>query len=666
MKTYNKINLTMIKNKKIQMLSLIFCLVTINLTAQLNLIPYPNSVELNDGVFKFKKLSVQCDAGLENELKSLQESMNDLGVDVVESNDPNVELLLDGSLSDELGAEGYKLDIDKNTVRIVAAESAGVFYGVQTLEQLVTLPTRGKAFFPCLTIQDAPAFKWRAFMMDESRHFKGKEVVFGMLDQMSKLKMNIFHWHLTDDQGWRIEIKKYPLLTEVGGTRKDTQMFGVYSPQRTGEVHSGFYTQDEIREVIAYAATKNITIIPEIEMPGHASAAIAAYPWLGTLEEPIDVPVTFGILPNIYNVSNERVYNFIEDVLQEVIDLFPSKIVHIGGDEVKFGQWEDNVDVKKYMEENDLKTYQDVQISFTNNISQFVESNGFRMMGWNDILGENIHQWKDSVDTHENKEKLATSAIIHFWKGNRELMVSALEKGHDVVNSQHSYTYLDYSLNSVPVGKAYKFNPIPEDIDPSLESHVIGLGCQMWSEWIPTVENMYGQVFPRLAAYAEVGWTSQENKDFKRFQTSLETVKNNWEQTPYFKPKSKNPDYVDLTFLVDMNGSSYFKDVEGGREMLTLSGTFTNPLLGTNEHWHAGSVALTDYDYDGIYTGTKSVPKNSSLLFILLKSPHGSWDGHTKILVESTCENINSEKNYMVEIGEADLEIKFKAGQCLE
>ena len=659
-----KLIMTFLK-KKILMLSCLLCLLSIQVSAQLNLIPYPNNVKMHDATLELKNLKVSYDTGLKNEFETLQKLMSSLNINVEESKAANIELLLVENKLKDLGNEGYNLEINTNKIEISAAKPAGIFYGLQTLMQLQTITKKGELLLPCVSIEDNPAFKWRAFMLDESRHFKGKQVVFDMLDQMAKLKMNIFHWHLTDDQGWRIEIKKYPLLTEVGSIRNNTQINGVKSDKRTGEPHSGFYTQEEIKEVIAYAQTKHITIIPEIEMPGHASAAIAAYPWLSTLDEPIEVPATFGILPNIYNVTNDRVYTFIEDVLQEVIDLFPSKIVHIGGDEVKFGQWKNNKDISDYMAKNNLNTFSDVQISFTNKVSNFIESKGYRMMGWNDILGENLHEWREGEEKEENNQKLAESAIVHFWKGSRKLMLSAINKGHEVVNSTHSYTYLDYDFNSIPLDKAYGFNPIPEGIDTTLEKNVIGLGCQMWSEWIPKVSDLYRQVFPRIAAYAEVGWTKNENKNFMRFQKNLDIVKANWENSPYFIQGSSNPNYVDVVFNVNMNDSPYFKDIQGGREFLTLAGTFTNSHSGAKEHWHANGVTLTDYDYDGIYTGRRLLPKNSAVQFILLKSPEGSWDNHIKIPADNSCENLSSDKNYKVEIKEDNLKLDFTAGKCL-
>lgn len=527
--------LNKISNKII--VALLYVAINQSIMAQVSLIPYPNSLEEFNDSLVVKDIKVKYDKALENEFCELRDFMQESGVEVVSVKKKyNINLKLNEESCLSCGEEGYILEVNKKNITITSNKPAGVFYGIQTLKQLVNISSQSKVTFPSVKIKDNPKFKWRAFMLDESRHFKGKNVVFNLLDQMALLKMNVFHWHLTDDQGWRIEIKKYPLLTKIGGYRKDTQINSVKSTKSTGKPHSGFYTQEDIKEVIAYAKTKHITIIPEIEMPGHASAAIAAYPWLGVNNKRIDVPSNFGVLKNIFNVSDPKTIMFLKDVLQEVIDLFPSKIVHIGGDEVKFDQWKESGQMTSWMKEHKISSYPDVQIAFTNKMSKFIESKNHRMMGWNDVLGEKLHHYNDDFEI-EKTQKLAKSTIIHFWKGSRDLMISALKKGHEVVNSQHNFTYLDYDYNSIPIEKAYSFSPIPEGIDESLKSQVLGLGCQMWSEWIPEIKDLYRQVFPRIAAYAEVGWTNPENKSIRRFLNSLEKVKQNWEDTPYYKNK---------------------------------------------------------------------------------------------------------------------------------
>ncbi|MET2985594.1 beta-N-acetylhexosaminidase [Aureibaculum conchae] len=427
--------------------------------------------------------------------------------------------------------DAYKLNVGKQGIDIISATEQGLFYGLQTLRQLIS--SDGKVQY--VKIDDTPRFGWRAFMLDEGRYFQGKAQVLKLLDEMARLKMNVFHWHLVDDQGWRIEIKKYPKLTQVGSKRPSTQVGPLKwnSPIQSGESHAGFYTQEDIKEIVKYAQKRHITIVPEIEMPGHSSAAIAAYPWLGTSGKDIDVPIWFGVSKDVYNVADPRVYNFLTDVLDEVITLFPSKVIHIGGDEAKYDHWQKSDFVKNYMKENNLKTFADLQVVFTNRISNYLESKGRRMMGWNEILGHNVHDYQSDKDTGAEKE-LSKSSVIHFWRGDIKLMTSAAENGYDIVNSLHSETYLDYDYKNIPLKKAYNFNPIPQGLDQKYHNRIKGLGCQMWGEWIPKSGYMDFMTFPRIAAYAEVGWTQEDNKDYEAFKLALQPILKEWEQKSIF------------------------------------------------------------------------------------------------------------------------------------
>lgn len=449
-------------------------------------------------------------------------SSTNLGADVI-------RFVLDSSFKDKKNGS-YRLDAGQKGITIVSATSQGLFYGFQTLRQLIANNEASRAI-PYLVINDAPRFAWRAFMLDEGRYFQGKDQVFKLLDEMARLKMNVFHWHLVDDQGWRIEIKKYPLLTEIGSTRPSTQVGPLKwdSPIQSGEKHEGFYTQSEILEIVNYAAKLHINIVPEIEMPGHSSAAIAAYPWLGSSGKAIDVPTVFGVGKDVYNVTDPKVYTFLTDVLDEVIALFPSKIIHIGGDEVKYDHWKNSESIQKYMQDNGLKSPADLQVFFTNRISQYIEKKGRRMMGWNEIMGHNLHEYQADEDT-EVKEKLSQTSVIHFWKGDIELIKTAAKGGFDIVNSLHSNTYLDYSYKSISLEKAYNFDPIPTDLSKNYHKYIMGTGCQMWGEWIPSSGYMDFQVFPRIAAYAEVGWTPVKQKDFDGFLKVLPVLMNVWKK----------------------------------------------------------------------------------------------------------------------------------------
>lgn len=485
-------------------------------------IPYPNKLVKADSLFEFKSaLTLTLPKAFKSELGVMTSIFADeYSTKVVFT--PNGKLSF--KQNKQLGDEAYKLTVSSDKIEVEASTTTGCFWAVQTIRQLMKLTGRGSYTVAGCQIEDRPAYKWRAFMLDEVRNFKGKEIVKGLLDQMALLKLNIFHWHLTDDQGWRIEIKKYPLLTEVGAWRDSTQLFQTkkYDPY----AHGGFYSQEDVKEIVAYAAKLHITIVPEIEMPGHASAAIAAYPWLGANGEKIKVPNNFGDGRNDYafNVADEKVYYFIEDVLKEVMTLFPGKVIHIGGDEVNYEAWGKSEAVNALMKKEGFKTYSDVQMYFTNRVSNFIGKKGRRMMGWNEIMGNvNVAKQEEFATT-----SLAKSSIIHFWKGDPKLLNDAIEKGYDVVNSDYTYTYLIYTYEDISLEKAYSFNPTPKGINVEQAKHILGMGCQMWGERIPKVTEMYRQVYPRIAAYAEDGWTDDSNKNFGRFKQALEKLKHYW------------------------------------------------------------------------------------------------------------------------------------------
>ncbi|WP_244156240.1 beta-N-acetylhexosaminidase [Maribacter ulvicola] len=424
----------------------------------------------------------------------------------------------------------YSLNVDKKGARIFAGSEQGLFYGLQTLRQSIK-KIEGKWVLDYMEIEDAPRFGWRAYMLDEGRYFQGKKQVLKLLDEMARLKMNIFHWHLVDDQGWRIEIKKYPLLTSIGSKRLSTQVGPRkwQSPIQSGVPHEGYYTHEDIREIVSYAEARFITVVPEIEMPGHASAAIAAYPWLGSTGEQISVPINFGVSEDIFNVANPKVFNFLTDVLDEVMSLFLSKIIHIGGDEAKYDHWETSEDIKRYMKENELKTFADVQVDFTNKISRYIEGKGRKMMGWNEILGQNVHDYQSEKDNGA-EEQLSKTSVVHFWKGDIKLMEQAAAEGYEIVNSLHTETYLDYAYRDISLKRAYDFDPIPKSLDKQYHNQIIGLGCQMWGEWIPTSGYMDFMTFPRIAAYAEVGWTNVNRRDFEGFLASLSPLYDIWKE----------------------------------------------------------------------------------------------------------------------------------------
>lgn len=533
--------------------SIVLVFLSVQVFAQdISIIPRPNKIVINKGEFAMSSAkAVRYSEGLAFEAGHLQMVLKEkTGLDIPlqagKAGKQGISLSIDGSLTKKLGREGYILNATNSGVEISAATATGVFYGIQSLLQGVQKGPNGFVL-PSMIIEDKPRFSWRAFMLDEARHFKGKEEVKLLLDEMARLRMNTFHWHLTDDQGWRIEIMKYPLLTKIGSTRKSTQVGEKKwaSNKQSGEPHSGFYTQDEIKEIVAYAAERHINVVPEIEMPGHATAAVASYPWLGVSNKKIEVPASLGRSTHIYDVTSPKVNEFIRDVLQEVFALFPSKIIHIGGDEVAYDAWMESAHVNDYMKKNGIKTYADLQVNFTNNISKYIEQNGRQMMGWNEIMGINIHHdFEEKKDDENAQTALAKDVVVQFWKGDVKLITDAAMAGYRLVNSHSSHTYLDYPYTNISLQKAYSFDPIPADLKPEYHKQIIGTGCQMWSEWIPTRGEMHYQVFPRIAAFAETGWTNPESKNYQHFRTSLLPLLKDWEARGiYFAPlKDADPE----------------------------------------------------------------------------------------------------------------------------
>jgi hexosaminidase len=489
------------------------------------MIPYPNQIQMQ-GAFIDLSEGIKI-TGNSKYQKYLVNNLKDRSIQ------------LDGSISLNLikdknvkGIEEYIIKCQGNTIEIKSSTDAGEFYGIQTFLQLIN-----NKQLPEIFIKDKPRFKWRSYLLDEARHFQGKKVVKNILDEMARLKMNVFHWHLTDDQGWRIEIKKYPLLTKIGSKRDSTEVKRHPKRKYDGKPHSGFYTQEEIKEIVEYASFRNINIMPEIGMPGHASAAIAAYPYLGTNKKKIKVPCKFGVGADVYDPSSPKTRKFIEDVLIEVANLFPFNTIHIGGDEVRYDHWRNSKEVNKYKNKHALPTFSDIQVKFTNEISQFVESKiGKRIMGWNEILGQRVHKW--SKHETDAKTKLSKKAIVQFWNGTEENFKTAIKRGHQVVNSNSRYTYLDKNYKTIPLTLAYTFNPIPHRIRGKEKNQIIGMGCQMWGESTRNAKDVYRRTFPRIAAYAEVCWTKEENKDYLRFYNSLPQLLNIW--------KSKGINYGSL------------------------------------------------------------------------------------------------------------------------
>ena len=415
-----------------------------------------------------------------------------------------------------LSREGYRLAVTPDSISIASGSVNGTLYALQSLVQSIAADKNGAPALPRMDVKDQPRFSWRGLMVDSCRHMMPVRDIKKVLDLMERYKFNTLHWHLTDDTGWRIEIKKYPRLTSIGSKRRESEIGTWNSGKSDGTPHEGFYTQAQIRDIVQYAARRNITIVPEIEMPGHASAAAVAYPFL-SLKTPGEVPTTF-IVNTAFDPTSEKTYAFLSDVLDEITALFPGRIIHIGGDEVRYDkQWKGVPEIEEFMKKNGMRSYADVQMHFTNRMSGIIAQKGRRMMGWNEIYGHDVN----GDGGGKAGAKLDTNAVIQFWKGNTGLAKNAIRDGHDVINSLHTSTYLDYSYGSIPLQKAYGFEPVFPGLEEQYHSRVKGLGAQVWTEWISTPERLHYQAFPRACAFAEVGWTPAGKKDFPDFKKRL-------------------------------------------------------------------------------------------------------------------------------------------------
>jgi len=431
-----------------------------------------------------------------------------------------INLNVDPALS-SLGEEGYRLTVDKNSIVICGAASAGVFYGIQTLRQLLPVeiensePVTGIVWqIACCEIMDYPRFPWRGYMLDEGRYFQGKETILRTLDLMSLQKLNVFHWHLTEDQGWRIEINRYPKLTEIGSHRPGTarSFTDMRKGIHDGITHEGFYTQDDIRKIVAYAADRHITVVPEIEIPGHCRAPVAAYPELSCMGKDVEVATGPGIFKDIYCPGKESTFEFLQNVLDEVISLFPSKIIHIGGDEAPKTRWKNCPECQRRIQSEGLKNEQDLQTYFTNRIANYLKLNGRQWMGWNESL--DVVRNTTKAQSHQDAQSLS---IIQYWMRNKKGLLEALRNGQKVVNSAYLDTYLDHSYTLTPLSRAYHFDPVFPGLDAKAAENILGLEAPMWTEWVPNRARLDYQTYPRLTAFAEVGWTHKNLRNYADF-----------------------------------------------------------------------------------------------------------------------------------------------------
>lgn len=506
------------------------------------IIPAPLSLDITEGQFILNaNTEIESDSEFNVAVNFLKDFINPF---IKGGSGPsnNIRFIKDKAIANK---EGYVLEITPRCIAIRTNSGKGAFYAVQTLRQLLPVSfenksTEEKQFaILCLKIEDAPRFQYRGMHLDVARHRFSVAFIKKYIAAMAMLKMNTFHWHLTDDQGWRIEIKKYPKLNTVAAFRDET-LVGHYSDQPhqfDGEKYGGVYTQEEVKDIVNFAKSRQITVIPEIEMPGHSQAAIAAYPELGCSSKPIEVAKLWGVFEDIY-CTKEATFSFLEAVLDEVLELFPSKYIHIGGDEAPKTQWKSCKECQQRIKTEGLKNEHELQSYFISRMETYLNAKGRQIIGWDEIL----------------EGGLAPNATVMSWRGNEGAIKAAKEK-HNVIMSPTSHSYFDYyqATNSdeptaiggfLPLETVYYFNPVPEGLTKEEAKYIIGAQGNVWTEYMQTERQVEYMVFPRILAMSEVVWSGNENKDYDDFVSRVENFNKRLE-------------------ALDINYANHLYDIEG-------------------------------------------------------------------------------------------------------
>ncbi|TZF82825.1 family 20 glycosylhydrolase [Pedobacter sp. BS3] len=497
----------------------------------LSIIPQPQHLKENAGEFRINSATKivydKTTPGLADIAADLAANLKSrLGYPVKVTNvinagvGANIIVLTAKNAIDTLGNEGYTLSVDRNQITVRAPKANGIFYGVETIYQLLPVMKKGETVkslaVPAVEITDKPRFGWRGAMLDVGRYFYPVDFIKKYIDYLAMHKMNVFHWHLTEDHGWRIEIKKYPRLTSVGAWRTGTQVS--HSPVVIDSTaNGGFYTQEQIKDVVAYAQKRYITVVPEIEMPGHSLAALVAYPELSCTGGPFKMPVAWGIQKDIYCAGNEQTFKFLEDVLTEVVALFPSPYIHIGGDEAPKDRWKACPKCQARIKAEGLKDEHELQSYFIKRIEDFLLTKNKRIIGWDEIL----------------EGGLAPNATVMSWRGVKG-GIAAAKQHHDVIMTPNTTLYLDYyqgepSLEPVAIGKrvttlekVYQYEPVPAELSPEEAKYIKGLQANIWGEYIHKPYQAEYMTMPRLSAAAEVAWTQPNLKNWEDFKRRME------------------------------------------------------------------------------------------------------------------------------------------------
>lgn len=520
--------------------------------AQVNIIPQPQSVEVGQGTYQLNANSKIFSADNSTQksvvfLKDYLKKFYQLSVTTSPVQKGAAITLINKNKPNAI-AGAYELAINESGIIVTGADAEGVFYGVQSLIQLLPINATKQLSVSFVKIKDEPRFAYRGMMLDVSRHFFPADYVKKFINFLALHKINNFHWHLTEDQGWRIEIKKYPLLTQVGAYRNGTIIGNHPGKGNDNERSGGFYTQEQIKDIVKYAQDRYITIIPEIEMPGHSSAAIAAYPklscfpeeatqlakgvkfWNGS-KEGKQVQQSWGVYEDVF-VPSDYTFNFLQDVLDEVMQLFPSKYIHIGGDECPKASWKRSPFCQQLIKEKGLKDEHELQSYFIGRIEKYLNSKGRNIIGWDEIL----------------EGGLAPKATVMSWRGEQGGIEAAKQK-HDVIMTPNSYVYFDHGQNNpedsliiggyLPLDKVYSYNPMPAALTKEEQKYVLGAQANLWTEYVANTSKVEYMLFPRMTALSEVLWTSLENKNWDRFQKNMEFQNKRYDlwKVNYNKPK---------------------------------------------------------------------------------------------------------------------------------
>lgn len=602
------------------------------------------------------------------------------GINLKDTND--IQFIRDETIENP---EGYLLEIQPHNIIIKAKTDQGAFYAVQTLRQLLppefengsisdtstSLSTSEKARIQCVTITDAPQFQYRGMHLDVARHKFSVNFIKQYIDALAMLKMNTFHWHLTDDQGWRIEIKKYPKLQEVAAYRNET-LIGHYSDQPhqfDGKRYGGFYTQDQVKDVVAYAESRHVTVIPEIEMPGHAQAVISAYPNLGCTGEQVDVVTKWGVFEHIF-CSKDDTFEFLEDVLDEVVELFPSEYIHIGGDEAPKTNWKSCAQCQNRIKTEDLKDEHELQNYFITRIEKYLNSKGKQTIGWDEIL----------------EGGLAPNATVMSWRGTKGAIEAAKQK-HNVIMTPTSHAYFDYYQSTnpdeptaiggfLPLEKVYGFNPIPSELSADEAKYILGAQGNLWTEYIPTEDQVEYMIFPRILAMSEVVWSKNETKDYSDFVKRVEHFN---KRLDVLNVNYANHLYEIEGELISEDGQNYYKlsttledktiyYTTNGSPVNLFSWIYEKPILITEHTKIKAAVFDTEKRLGSIFSETINYHKAVGKKITINKTAHKSYSGSgPKGLINgiSGSDSRYGDKEWLGFWGE-DLEIVIDLGKEME